>query len=81
MKVSYSLFDNIKDSQIYKDSHDACNMEKSFLQVDILRQWRKKEIRIICYINSGSKYIRKYRHSESKLFNVSYLPPDNIHWD
>ena len=35
LNVSYSLFDNIKDSQIYKDSHDACNMDKSLLQVHI----------------------------------------------
>ena len=31
LNVSSSLFDNIKDSQIYTDSHDACNMDKSFL--------------------------------------------------
>ena len=52
------------------------------LQVNILRQPNNKEI----YINCWYKYISRYRHSESKVFNVSYLPLDNIkdfqiYWD
>ena len=61
-------------------------MDKTFLQVNILRQSNNKNIRILCDINCGSKNIKTYRHSESKVLNVSYLPPDNItdfqiYWD
>ena len=33
---------------------------------------------MLCEINCGSKNIKTYRHSESKVLNVSYLLPDNI---
>ena len=48
------------------------------MQVHILRQSNNENIRILCDINRGSKHIKSYRHSESKVLNVSFLLPDNI---
>ena len=67
--VPFLLGDNIKDSK-YIDIH-------VMHAICILKTIKQKK-RIICEINCGSKYISTYRHSESKVFNVSYLPPDNI---
>ena len=81
LNVSYEPPDNWKRlGNIFIST--LCMQYGVQLQVHILRQPNNKEYVINCWY----KYLSRCRHSETKVFNVSYLPPDNIkdfqiHWD
>ena len=90
LNISYLLPDNIKTpdllrftwlmqyvSQLHAICQYVSQLHAICLSTSYLKTNKKKK-RITYDINFWSSYTSTYRHSENKVFNVSYLPPDNI---